>query len=159
MQDDFSSSSALCDALRNRLRLALPLCDDDIRVVRKSFDARRVRGEHRCSWNYVVDVREKTLLAARPRKKLDPLSGQLERCSAARLCRLQVQTLASASAQLSTLLRPSRLDVEAGCRPQASSLGPADTGNAGGHPHPGGMRRDPVVVVGRYAWRSFVLWD
>lgn len=82
-QNDFSSSSALCDAVRSKLRLALPLGDDDLTVVRKSFDARRVRGEHRCCWNYVVDVRERALLAARPRKKLDPLSGQLERCSAA----------------------------------------------------------------------------
>ena len=153
-QNDFSSSSALCDAVRSKLRLALPLSDDDVTVVRKSFDARRVRGEHRCCWNYVVDVRERALLAARPRKKLDPLSGQLERCSAAHLCRLHMNNAVSACAQPSTLVRPGRLDVQAGSRPQPRSQGPADTGRAGGPARVRGVQRDPVVIVGRYGLRS-----
>ena len=155
-QNDFSSSSALCDAVRSKLRLALPLSDEDLTIVRKSFDARRVRGEHRCCWNYVVDVRERALLAARPRKKLDPLSGQLERCSAA-LCCLHMHNAVPACAQLSTHVRPGRLDVQAGNRPQPRPQGPADTGRAGGPARVRGMQRDPVVIVGRYGLRSTAL--
>lgn len=79
-QDDFSPSGALCEAVRNRLRLLGTPALSDITVVRKSFDARRVRGERRCCWTYVLDISAAAVAAARPRRKLEPLTGQLERC-------------------------------------------------------------------------------
>ena len=72
-------SSALCEAVRNRLRLLGTPAVSDLTVVRKSFDARRVHGERRCCWTYVLDISAAAVAAARPRRKLEPLTGQLER--------------------------------------------------------------------------------
>ena len=78
-QDDYTPSGALCEAVRNRLRLLGTPAVSDLTVVRKSFDARRVHGERRCCWTYVLDISAAAVAAARPRRKLEPLAGQLER--------------------------------------------------------------------------------